>query len=238
MTQPTSQPSPISTTPPQKRLSPLERLRRGRQRSFWIRLFGGVGALLLLLLAIHAGWSWSSLLLAWVLLAFIADEFGGYFGYVAALMGLLILKAPGQDPAQWKILLPLVGGALLASLIVKHSGGWLVLPFAAAVFLLPFYAASEYGHLLDPNLLALGDPELMRAAGVGMVVGLGISFVRQFVIWLVDLSAMLRERRLLRADDGGAASVPTTARARGNNRDVGSASDEERREAAGDSSSD
>lgn len=180
--------------------SPQERLRRQNWLGLGSRMVGGLVTLGVLLAALGSGWSWSSVLFVWVLLTILADEFGGWFGYIATFMGLLTLLLGNQPAEVWNVVLPLVGGALLALLVVKHSGGWGVLPFAGAVFALPIIAAAQYGHLLDENLLLVADPDLGRSAILAMLVGLGISLVRQFILWLVDLGRRRTERRLLRAD--------------------------------------
>ncbi|MDO4264830.1 MAG: hypothetical protein Q4C67_11585, partial [Deinococcus sp.] len=181
-------------------VSPQERLRRRHWMGLGSRMIGGLVTLGALLAALGSGWSWSSVLFVWVLLTILADEFGGWFGYIAAFMGLLTLVLGNQPAEVWQMVLPLVGGALLALLVVKHSGGWGVLPFAGAVFALPLIGAAQFGHLLDKNLLLVADPDLGRSAILAMLVGLGISLVRQFILWLVDLTGRRHERRLLRAD--------------------------------------
>ncbi|MFC6616756.1 hypothetical protein [Deinococcus radiophilus] len=181
-------------------LSPQERLRRQNWMGLGGRMVGGLVTLGLLFLAIQSGWPWATVLFAWVLLTILADEFGGWFGYLGVLLGGLTLLAPAQPVETWSVALPLVGGALLALLVVKHSGGWGVLPFAAAVFALPIIGAAQYGHLLDENLIMVADPDLQRSAILAMLVGLALSLVRQFVLWIVDLTGRRAERRLLHAD--------------------------------------
>ncbi|WP_261663380.1 hypothetical protein [Deinococcus sp. Marseille-Q6407] len=181
-------------------LSPQERLRRQNWLGLGGRVIGGLVTLAALLAVLSSGWEWSNVLFLWVLLAILADEFGGWFGYIAAFMGLLTLLMGNQPDDTWKVLLPLVGGALLALLVVKHSGGWIVLPFAAAVFALPIIAAAQFGHLLDENLLLVADPNLQRSALLAMLMGLGVSLVRQVILWIVDLTGRRAERRLLHAD--------------------------------------
>lgn len=185
----------------QPQLSPQERLKRQNWASLGSRMIGGLVTLGLLLAALSSGLDWPNVLFLWVLLTIVADEFGGWFGYIAAFMGALTLLGLGHQPAEnWKIILPLVGGGLLALLLVKHSGGWGVLPFAAAVFALPILAASQFGEMLDPNLLLVADPDLIRSAVLGMLIGVGLSLVRQFILWIVDLGAHRTERRILHAD--------------------------------------
>lgn len=192
-------PKTVPTKKPQ--LSPQERLKRQSWVGLGTRMVGGLLTLGLLLAALGSGLEWPNALFLWVLLTIVADEFGGWFGYIAAFMGLLTLLGFGHQPAEnWRIILPLVGGGLLALLVVKHSGGWGVLPFAAAVFALPVIAASQFGELLDPNLLLVADPDLVRSALLAMVVGMGLSLVRQLILWIVDLAGRRTERRLLHAD--------------------------------------
>ena len=190
---------PVANPP---RHSPEERLRRRAWLVSSGRLIGGLLLLGLLFLLLTSGQAWTTLLFGWVLLTILADEFGGWFGYIGALMGLLTIFGPNPsgDPI-WQVLLPLVGCALLALLLVKHSGGWLVLPFAAAVFTLPIYAAAQYGELLDSNLITVANPDLFRSAMIAMLMGLGVSLVRQLIEWIVNWQARRIERRELLADE-------------------------------------
>lgn len=88
--------------------------------------------------------------------------------------------------------LPLVGGALLALLLVKHSGGLFVLPFAGAVYALPLLAIARFGTKLDPELTLPAKSTFQRAALLAMVAGLAFSFVRQLVGVLLRYSARKR----------------------------------------------
>lgn len=147
---------------------------------------------------------WAERLLAWVLLTILADEFGGWFGYIGVLLGGLPFFAPADIGAQWPVILPLVGGALLALLLVKHSGGAFVLPFAALIFALPLLALGRYGTKLDPELTLPGNSTFQFAALAAMLAGLAFSFVRQLVGVAVRYS---RRRRAAQASAAAAAQV-------------------------------
>lgn len=156
-----------------------------------LRLVGGCLLLAALAYLLWTPGAWSGKLLAWVLLTILADEFGGWFGYIGTLLGGLPLLAPGELAPQWPILLPLVGGALLALLLVKHAGGAFVLPFAGAVFALPLLALARYGTKLDPELTLPANETFWRTAMTGMIVGLALSFMRQ----LIGVAWRFRARR-------------------------------------------
>ncbi|WP_326522599.1 hypothetical protein, partial [Deinococcus rhizophilus] len=169
-----------------------------------LRLLGGWALLGLLAYLMWTPGAWPALLVAWVLLTLLADEFGGWFGYLGVLLGGLAFFAPTPEPAGWSVIVPLVGGALLALLLVKHSGGPFVLPFAAAVFALPLLAVARFGTELDPGLKLPGDPAFLRGALLAVAVGLGVSLIRQVT------QALLRRRARQRAATL-AAGVPLAA---------------------------
>ncbi|WP_231557280.1 hypothetical protein [Deinococcus sp. YIM 77859] len=150
-----------------------------------LRLLGGWAVLGLLAYLLWTLPEWRPLLFAWVLLSVLADEFGGWFGYTAALLGGLPFFAAGGGAAEWTVIVPLVGGALLALLLVKHSGGAFVLPFAAAMFALPLLALARFGTKLDPGLTLPANAAFQRTALTAMLVGVAFSFVRQLsgVAW-------------------------------------------------------
>lgn len=153
-----------------------------RQRSpLWtfLRLLGGWAIIGLLAYLMWKPGEWSALLLAWVLLTILADEFGGWFGYIGAFLGGLPFFAPGGAAPQWTVIVPLVGGALLALLLVKHSGGAFVLPFAGVIFALPLLALARYGTKLDPSLTLPANETFLHTALSAMLAGLTFSFVRQ-----------------------------------------------------------
>lgn len=169
-----------------------------------LRLLGGWALLGLLAWLMWTPGAWPALLLAWVLLTLLADEFGGWFGYLGVLLGGLAFVAPTPEPAGWSVIVPLVGGALVALLLVKHSGGPFVLPFAAAIFALPLLAVARFGTKLDPGLTLPGEPAFLRNALLAMAVALGVSLIRQVT------EAVLRRRARRRAA-APAAAVPLAA---------------------------
>ncbi|WP_240730750.1 hypothetical protein [Deinococcus sp. S9] len=150
-----------------------------------LRLLGGWALVALLAYSLWSPGDWVTQLLAWVLLTILADEFGGWFGYIGALLGGLPFFAPGGAAAQWTVIVPLVGGALLALLLVKHSGGAFVLPFAGVIFALPLLVLARYGTKLDPSLTLPANETFLRTALTAMLAGLAFSFVRQLagVVW-------------------------------------------------------
>ena len=157
-----------------------------------LRLLGGWATLGVLAWLLWTPGHWAMLLLAWVGLTILADEFGGWFGYIGAVLGGLPFFSPSGAPDQWPVVLPLVGGALLALLLVKHSGGMFVLPFAGAVYALPLLAIARFGTKLDPGLTLPANSTFQRAALLGMVAGLAFSFVRQLVGVILRYSARKR----------------------------------------------
>ncbi|GAA5532461.1 hypothetical protein [Deinococcus aluminii] len=171
-----------------------------------LRLLGGWALVGLLAYLLWTPGAWSAKLLAWVLLTILADEFGGWFGYIGAVLGGLPFFAPGALPPQWPVIVPLVGGALLALLLVKHSGGAFVLPFAAVIFALPLLALARFGTKLDPGLTLPANATFQRTALTAMLAGLAFSFVRQLVGVAWRYSA---RRRAARRAVPTAAQVPT-----------------------------
>ncbi|KEF35127.1 hypothetical protein RDMS_03590 [Deinococcus sp. RL] len=174
-----------------------------------LRLLGGWALLGLLAWLMWTPGAWPALLLAWVLLTLLADEFGGWFGYLGVLLGGLAFVAPAPEPAGWSVIVPLVGGALLAALLVKHSGGPFVLPFAAAMFALPLLAVARFGSKLDAGLTLPEDPAFLRSALLGMAVGLGVSLLRQVTTALLRRRARAQQRH--RQGAAPAAAVPLAA---------------------------
>nr|WP_246580272.1 hypothetical protein [Deinococcus aestuarii] len=151
---------------------------------------------------------WPMRLLFWVGLTILADEFGGWFGYLGAALGGLPFFVPALLTSQWAVIVPLVGGALLALLLVKHSGGAFVLPFAAAVFALPLLAVGRYGTKLDPELTLPANATFQRTALTAMLAGLAFSFVRQLVGVAWRYGRRRRARRAALATAEAAASTP------------------------------
>lgn len=154
----------------------------------FLRLFSGLALLGSLAYLMWNHGEWPAMLMAWVLLVLVADELGGWFGYLGLLLGALPFVAPGEPPAQWMIIVPLVGGALMALLLVKHSGGPLVLPFAGLLFAGTLLAAGRFGLKIDPQLTLPANAQFQRTALAAMTMGLALSFVRQVA------EAVLRRR--------------------------------------------
>jgi hypothetical protein len=167
----------------------------------FLRLLGGWAVVALLAYFMWMPGDWPTRLLAWVGLTILADEFGGWFGYIGAALGGLAFFAPAAPPAQWAIIVPLVGGALLALLLVKHSGGPFVLPFAAAIFALPLLAVGRFGTRIDPELTLPANATFQRTALTAMLAAVAFSFVRQLISVLLGYRA---RQRVLRA------SLPAT----------------------------
>lgn len=197
---PLGRPSPARVAPP---LPPLpsraeeERPHRARFLTF-LRLLGGWAVLGALAYVMWTPGEWPGSLLLWVFLVILADEFGGWFGYLGLLLGGLGYFSPTPPPAQWLIILPLVGGALMALLLVKHSGGVLVLPFAGLLFAGTLLAVARFGTKFDPTLELPANDTFLRSALIAMLAGLGFSLLRQLIgLWL-----RRRERR------SGAAGLP------------------------------
>lgn len=185
----------VGTAPPTGRVSPVWTV---------LRLLGGWATLAVLAYFMWMPGDWPVRLLAWVLLTILADEFGGWFGYLGAALGGLAFFAPAAPPAQWAVIVPLVGGALVALLLVKHSGGPFVLPFAALIFALPLLAVGRFGTRLDPGLTLPANATFQRTALTAMLVGVTFSFVRQLIG--VGRRASLRRRAAREA----AAALPST----------------------------
>ena len=185
------------TTP--ARPSRAQRLRAARRRAGWLdvaRLVGGWALLAVLAYFMWTPGDWPVRLLAWVLLVILADEFGGWFGYIGVVLGGLAFLSPTAPPAQWLIIVPLVGGALMALLLIKHSGGPLVLPFAGLLFAGTLLAVGRFGPRIDPTLTLPANPEFQRTALLAMLIGLGFSFVRQIINSLIKRRARRRAARL------------------------------------------
>ncbi len=164
--------------------APAETAARLLQRSrlaATLRLIAGAALLGVLAYFMWTGGSWATLLFVWVLVVIVADEFGGWFGYIALFMGGLGYFSPIHPPAQWDIILPLVGGALAALLLIKHSGGPFVLPFAGVVFMLPLLVIARFGTKIDPELTLPARTDFQRAAVLALLIGLSISLIRQFL---------------------------------------------------------
>ena len=171
--------------PPGLPLSPARRRRLRERNLTLLRLLWGLALLGTLAYILWQPGDWPQKLGLWVLLTLLADEAGGWYGYLGAALGGLPFVSNHAPPEQWWIVLPLIGAALIAALIVKHSGGPLVLPFAFALFALPILAAQRLGPSLDTGLTLPGNPTFQRAALGMAAAALVFSFVRQAVGILV-----------------------------------------------------
>ncbi|WP_407539188.1 hypothetical protein Q0M94_13565 [Deinococcus radiomollis] len=160
-------------------LSPARRRRIRARNLLLLRLLWGLALLGVLAYTLWQPGDWPQKLSLWVLLTLLADEAGGWFGYLGAALGGLPFFSSHAPPEQWWIILPLVGAALIAALIVKHSGGPLVLPFALAVFALPIFLSQKLGPSLDTTLTLPGNPVFQRAALGMAALALAFSFLRQ-----------------------------------------------------------
>lgn len=132
---------------------------------------------------------WPIRLFVWILLTILADEFAGWFGYIAIALGALAFFSPYAPPEQWFIIVPLLGCALFATLIVKHSGGLLVLPFAAALFVIPLFAAERLSPMIDPSVTLFGNAQFKRMALLAIGIGLIISVIRHIVALILKYRA-------------------------------------------------
>lgn len=178
----------------------------------FLRLLGGwstVAVLAYLLWMPGEEFGWTKMMFAWILLTLVADEFAGWFGYIGLALGVLPFLYAGT-PEQWFVIFPLVGGALFALLIMKHSGGPFVLPFGAALFAGAILAAARFGPTLDPSLKLPVSRSFQEAAILPMLAVVGFSFVRQLISMIVRGS---RRRRAARLAKASAATPPVTAAA-------------------------
>ncbi len=181
----------------------------------FLRLLGGwatVALLAYLLWTPSKDWGWPTLLFGWVLLTLLADEFAGWFGYMALALGVLPLLHGAATPEQWYIILPLIGGAMFALLILKHSGGPFVLPFGALLFAGTIIAAAKFGAKIDPTLKLPASATFQRMAMLPMLAMVGFSFLRQLTFMLVRWRARRKATAAAvapAAPVGGSASVAT-----------------------------
>ncbi len=182
MTAPLS--SPTSSFKP--RFNPQKR-HRNFVLAMWVLGLVTLGALVLVL---NAPYSWIIKLMVWVVLTYIADEAGNWFGYLAIPLGAIPFFLTTM-PEQWYVVFPLIASALTASLLLKHAGGLLVLPFAAAAFAAPIILATKLTPHLDPSITLLGNHTFEQRAFLAMGIGLGISLLRQ----VIELSKNASRRR-------------------------------------------
>lgn len=165
-----------------------ERARHGTfLASMWVL---GLAALGVLAYAMILPLDWQQKLVVWILLTFVADEAGNWFGYSAVPLGIIPLGAlpflpVSAAPEQWWVIFPLIAGALLAALAMKHAGGPWVLPFSAALFALPILAAARLAPLLDPSIKFPANTQFQKLALIAAGTGLLISLIRQVTAAIV-----------------------------------------------------
>lgn len=179
----------------------------------FLRLVGGwltVAVLAYLLWMPSKDFGWTKMMFAWILLALLADEFAGWFGYIGLALGLLPFLYAGT-PEQWFIIFPLIGGALFALLIMKHSGGPFVLPFGAALFMGAILAAAKFGVKLDPSLKLPASRSFQEAAALPMLAVVGFSFLRQLITMLVGWNARRKPSQAAPTSPPVSANTPVTS---------------------------
>ncbi|MFC4453249.1 hypothetical protein [Deinococcus sonorensis] len=160
-------------------LSPARRRRLRARNLMLLRLAWGAVLLLVLAWSLWQPLPWPERLALWVLLTVLADEAGHWYGFIGVLLGALPFFATAAPPAQWWAILPLVGGALLALLVVKHAGGPLVLPFAWAVFAAAILGAARLSPSIDDTLTLPMNHTFQRTSLLMAALGLGFSLLRQ-----------------------------------------------------------
>jgi hypothetical protein len=194
-----SAPGPRPVAPPRRKPTRAQRLRAQALRLNLLRTVWGGAMLGLLLFALTLPSGWEPKLGAWVLLVLLADAGANWFGYAGVLMGLLPFLSSQAPPEQWWTIFPLIGGSLLAALVVKHAGGLLVLPFSFAAFVLPTLLIRRLGPSLDPSLTLPSNGSFERTALLMAVLGLFFNAL----VWVVVLI-----RRQLLSDQKPAAPLP------------------------------
>lgn len=131
---------------------------------------------------------WYLKLGGWVLLTWLADECGGWFGYTVAVLGAApffagLLGYGALAPVQWAVLYPLVLTGLLSALLVKHAGGPLLLPVALALLVAPILVARVLGPQLDAGITLPGIPKFLTytlwPGVIGAAVSLGAAILRR-----------------------------------------------------------
>ncbi|AWT35169.1 hypothetical protein GCM10008956_21300 [Deinococcus arenae] len=206
MTAPDSAPAPQPTPPVTPAAAPARtrRARRGRRPDApppritpgraLAHLLGGLITLAVLAYFQWTPGEWPVRLLTWVALTIIADEFDGWYGYAALVLGGLGYFSPVTPPEQWSVILPLVGGALAGVLLIKHSGGLFVLPFAAALYAGVIIGMGRFATTLDGSLTLPTNEEFQRTALIAMIIGLTVSAVRRVVSLILRARARRAER--------------------------------------------
>ncbi|AWN23463.1 hypothetical protein DKM44_09685 [Deinococcus irradiatisoli] len=163
---------------------------QARHRSFvaamWVL---GLACLGLLAYGLTLPLAWQQMLILWIVLTFIADEAGNWFGYSAIPLGVLPLVLGSTPPEQWWVIFPLIATSLLVCLVVKHAGGPFVLPFAAVLFVVPILAAAKLAPYLDTSIKFPANPQFQKLAFIAAGIGLLLSLIRQSVVALVQQRA-------------------------------------------------
>lgn len=169
----------------------------------FLRLLGGwatVAVLAYLLWMPAQDFGWLKMVFVWVLLTLLADEFAGWFGYIGLGLGVLPFLTPNlQTPEQWFVVFPLLAGAIGAYLLMKHSGGPFVLPFAAALFAGAILAAAKFGIKLDPSLTLPASRSFQETALAPMLAVTAFSFVRQLTSMILRGNRARKARAAARA---------------------------------------
>ncbi|WP_293914751.1 hypothetical protein [Deinococcus sp.] len=160
--------------------------------SMWVL---GLAALGVLAYAMTLPLSWPQKLAIWVVLTFVADEAGNWFGYAAIPLGVLPLVLLKTPPEQWWVIFPLIATSLLACLVMKHAGGPFVLPFAAALFAVPIIGVAFIAPRLDASITFPANNQFQQVAFIAAGVGLLISLIRQVSVWVSRSRAARSERR-------------------------------------------
>jgi hypothetical protein len=159
--------------------------------SMWVL---GLASLGIVAYAMTLPLSWPQKLAIWVLLTFVADEAGNWFGYAAIPLGVLPLILLKTPPEQWWVIFPLVATSLLACLVMKHAGGPFVLPFAALLFAVPIIGVAKIAPKLDATMVFPANAQFQQVAFIAAGVGLLISFIRQVSVWVSQSRGARSER--------------------------------------------
>jgi hypothetical protein len=175
----TPAPEPLRQPRPKLPLSPARRRRVQARNLLLLRLGWGLALLALMSYTLWQPGDWPQKLSLWVLLTLLADEAGSWFGYLGVVAGSLPFFSNYAPPEQWWIILPLVGSSLIAALIVKHSGGPLVLPFAFALFALPIVLAQKLAPTLDTTLTLPDNAQFRTSSLLMAALALAFSLLRQ-----------------------------------------------------------
>ena len=130
-------------------------------------------------------WPWFTLLFIWLVMVVLLDELaGGWFAYIALIIGWLGLP---NHPEIWWQMAPLFTGGLWAYLLLRHTGGLFLLPVAWAGFYAPFFAMSKLVPELDSSVVYWKDPAFSGPL-LQYILGLMIA------TWVFYLSQILWQR--------------------------------------------